>query len=593
MSLQRALFLLIGAALLAGLIPAGIVLDRRLSANIVETAREDLALAPDLMADRESMTANMMAMHAKELAGTPGLAEALAASDRSRALRLVEAAQPAPGETPFLIGGGGEIWSGFAAAPALAEHMAGNAVTIIHDDNGLYRVALAPVMHRGNRVGIVGVAARVDASTAGELAGLTRSDVVVMAAPGVLAASTAEETVTAAVVDSAAAWLGEDVVHQLSLVGGRQFLVAVTSLGEGASVAFLRDLDTELALLPELRRTAGLAIVAALVVALVLGGMLATVIARPVRALAHAADRVAAGDFEAPLERSAIREVNRVGRTFQHMRRALAARLEDLEAANRELAERQRRLSALQAELIQRDRLAASGRLVAELAHEIRNPVANVRNCLEVIRRRLSDDDQTGREFADLAIDELLRMHELAERMLDLNRPRDPSATTCDVAAVTSEVATLVRAGTAKQHLELVLTVEEQGHTAIPPDALKQVLLNVIHNAREACDDAGTIELSVKTHDSIVAIEVLDDGPGFGPDILPKVFDPFVTTKAEVQGVGLGLFVAEGIVRRYGGRMRAANRTDGRGARMTIELPLEGAASVERAAPGVMPETQG
>ena len=79
---------------------------------------------------------------------------------------------------------------------------------------------------------------------------------------------------------------------------------------------------------------------------------------------------------------------------------------------------------------MQRDRLGAAGRLVAQLAHEIRNPIASLRNCLELIRRRV-DDDPEAREFADLAIDELLRMHELAEQMLDLNRPRDPGAQRC------------------------------------------------------------------------------------------------------------------------------------------------------------------
>ena len=110
--------------------------------------------------------------------------------------------------------------------------------------------------------------------------------------------------------------------------------------------------------------------------------------------------------------------------TFDSMRRALAARLEELGHANVELVDRNARLTALQSDLMQRDRLDAAGRLVAQLAHEIRNPIASLRNCLELIRRRVEHDPE-ALEFTDLAIDELLRMHELAEQMLDLNRPRD------------------------------------------------------------------------------------------------------------------------------------------------------------------------
>ena len=89
---------------------------------------------------------------------------------------------------------------------------------------------------------------------------------------------------------------------------------------------------------------------------------------------------------------------------------------------------------------MQRERLAATGRLVVQLAHEIRNPVASLRNCLELIRRRVTDDPE-ALEFADLAIDELLRMHELAEQLLELNRPRDRGAPVCRPVVLSRELA--------------------------------------------------------------------------------------------------------------------------------------------------------
>jgi signal transduction histidine kinase len=573
MSLQRALFVLVAIAQLAGLVPAGLVLHRRLASTLEARAREDLLLAPALLADREAMRADAMMMHAKDLASSEGLAEALQRGDRAFAGQLVEVASGAFDEDAVLVGSGGEVWAGPEPTDALvqATRRGLSPVELISDGAMLRRMALAPVVRQGVWLGAAGVARALDLADAGTLAGLTRSEVVILLAGGDVTASTAEEELSAAVAEMAAGWRDDGQVHGLRLGSGRRYLVASAALGDVGAVAFVRDLDGELAVLPELRRVAALAGLWALAIALILGSFLAAMLARPVRTLARAADRLAEGNFEAPLEGSLVREVDRVAQAFAEMRRALAARIDEVETANRELAERQRRLSALQAELIQRDRLAASGRMVTELAHEIRNPVANVRNCLEVIRRRV-DDDPTGRRFADLAIDELLRMHELAERMLDLNRPRDPDVRQCDAAAVAGEVAALVRAGATDERLEVAVHGEESAGAAIPPDALKQVLLNVMQNAREAVSDRGRIDLTITAADSTVVLEVVDDGSGIPSDVLEKVFDPFFTTKVGLQGVGLGLFVAEGMIRTYGGWITASNRDDGRGARFRIEL---------------------
>ncbi len=297
--------------------------------------------------------------------------------------------------------------------------------------------------------------------------------------------------------------------------------------------------------------------------------------ARPVRALAEASESLAAGDFEAPVPRSALSDVDRVGRSFREMRDALSRRLEELEAVNLELAEQQERLQALQGELIQRDRLAASGRLVAELAHEIRNPVASIRNCLEVLDRRLAADPE-GQVFSRLAIGELARMHELAEGLLDLNRPLDPDARGCDAAEIADQVAALMGAGRQGERwpIRVSRTGSVPSDSAIAPEALKQVLINLVQNAQEAMPDGGPIEIRLDGADDRTRIEIEDAGPGIPDDILPRIFDPFFTTKGEVSGVGLGLFVAEGIVRRHGGTLSARNRTGGSGAVFRVELPV-------------------
>ncbi len=103
---------------------------------------------------------------------------------------------------------------------------------------------------------------------------------------------------------------------------------------------------------------------------------------------------------------------------------------------------------------------------------------------------------------------------------------------------------------------------------------LKQVLFNLVQNGREAAGPGSVVEIRLGVKEGTVVLDVIDEGPGIDDEVLPRIFDPFFTTKEAVHGVGLGLFVAEGLARRYGGRMEAGNRKDGAGARFRIEAPM-------------------
>jgi signal transduction histidine kinase len=423
----------------------------------------------------------------------------------------------------------------------------------------------------------------LDDRVAGTLSGLTRSGVVLIADSAGPVASTFDSATTEQLARAVARAAIDTVPHEM--LAGRHRVIAVAARLDGAGTAvFARRLDEELAVLPELRRVAALSAAAALLIAVALGAALAARVARPVQQLAESAAAFAAGNLAAPVPSSSFREVAQVATTFTDMRTALAARLAELRDANAALTDRNARLTALQADLMQRDRLVAAGRLVAQLAHEIRNPVASLRNCLELIRRRVERDPE-AREFTDLAIDELLRMHELAEQMLDLARPRDSGESRCRPVLVAREVARLASidpTSTGGAPISIDVSGDEGLEAGISPDALKQVLVNLVENSRDASRARGgtSIGISVTFEGVHVAVDVLDDGPGISPEIMPRVFDPFFTTKDAVRGVGLGLFVAEGLVRTAGGSIVARNARDGpptssyRGAWFHLELPL-------------------
>ncbi len=571
MSLRSVLLLVVALVLVLAAIPAGLLMSRQLDQTLDERARDDLHRAGMVLQNRWEVTAGMRMMHAQDFAKAPELAQALMDGDSSRARSVITPLAESFAEIPVLLAGDGSAIVGPTGAPmelVQATQQGDMPVQVVLGDQGLHLLALAPVEIDGAWVGAAGGATAFGELEAGTLAGLTRSGVIIQGPDGGAHASTEDPETSDPI---AAAMMGVPVDSvQVVTAGTRRFLALMSPVSGDARVIFFRDLDDELAVVPRLRRTALVSAAGAMGIGLLLSVLFASIVARPVSTLAEAADRLAEGDVEAPIAGSSVREVDRLADAFDAMRRTLVARLEDLEAMNRELEDRQERLAVLQGELIQRERLAAAGRLVTHLAHEIRNPIASVRNCLELLRRRVENDPEAV-HYADMAVDELLRMHELAEQMLEARRPAEPGSS-CDATAVATEVASLVDAGPDGGD-QRVTVVGGNVQAAVAPEALKQVLFNLVLNAREASNGQGPVEILVTAAGERVRIEVLDRGQGIDAEALPRIFDPFFTTKAEVHGVGLGLFTAEATVRTYGGRISAENRGDGPGARFTVDLP--------------------
>ena len=573
-SLQRTLLGLVLLVLLVGLVPAGVLLDRRLLTSLEDGVHAELLAAPLVLQDRFQNQAGARMMHAREISASEVLATAIRTADTVAAVeeagRISEAF---PGELPIVIGPDGASWAGPMMPAEVVDQTKGGAapVLVVKTLEELGTVALAPVGMPEQWEGAAGVWIPMLSQEAIQLSALTRSDVLITAPDGALGAYTGRAEPAMGLFSILSGLPDAEEVTQLTWEGERYFVITAGVPG-GARVTFVRALSEELAIVPALRSVGLLVLALSALFALVVGAWLATRFARPVHALAEAAQEITRGNFEAPVERSAISEVDQVASAFEVMRDALAARIAELSEANEALEDRQARLGMLQAELVQRDRLSAAARLLAQLAHEVRNPVASVRNCLEILRRRVADDPET-RDFADRAIDELLRMHELAEHMLDLHRPGSPEGD-CDAVAVAEEVAALVRIGLGDRDVAVTVESKESVRVSIPTDALKQVLLNLVQNAQDALGTAGSIDIVIEASGERATLQVTDDGPGIDDSALPQLFDPFFTTKSDLRGLGLGLFTADGLARTHGGRIVAGNRSEGTGAVITVEMPL-------------------
>ncbi len=237
-----------------------------------------------------------------------------------------------------------------------------------------------------------------------------------------------------------------------------------------------------------------------------------------------------------------------------------------------ELADFARELERSQAQLIQAEKLAATGRLAASIAHEVNNPLQAIHNCLFLaLNRPLTDEKK--QHYLSLAQEEVERLITLVQRTLEFYRPSKGRSVSTDLNRLIDNVLAL----SSKRLEHGRVTVRAELQPDLPPieavpDQLTQVLLNLVINAIEAMPDGGELLIRSTTADGQLRIIVRDTGAGLSPDEAAKIFEPFYTTKAD--GTGLGLAVSYGIIQRHGGQISVVGQP-GQGTTFTITLPLD------------------
>jgi len=238
--------------------------------------------------------------------------------------------------------------------------------------------------------------------------------------------------------------------------------------------------------------------------------------------------------------------------------------------------------------LFDSEKLAATGRLAASIAHEINNPLEAVQNALYLLQQGGNVADK-AREYLDIAARETQRMSRILRQMLGFYRQTEVMAET-DINALIEEAAALV----AKRLRERGVTFVKELDGSIPKvrasaDQLKQVVLNLLLNAADSMPKGGQIGVATSSRlgteselfgRPAVQIQVRDTGEGIPDELLAQIFEPFFSTKPG-KGTGLGLWVSQGIVQNHGGTMQVRSRI-GRGTTFTITLPVEGPSSDAR-----------
>jgi two-component system NtrC family sensor kinase len=228
----------------------------------------------------------------------------------------------------------------------------------------------------------------------------------------------------------------------------------------------------------------------------------------------------------------------------------------------------------LEQQLIQADKLSSIGLLAAGVAHEVNTPLAVISTYAQMLTKQISGDDPKSR-LLDKIARQTFRASEIVNSLLNFSRTNRAEFEDLDLNRVIRETLTLVE----HQLQKVMVRVEFSPEADLPPirgnsGKMQQVFLNLFLNARDAMEEGGGVMRIATTNDGrFASVVIADNGKGIPAEELPRIYDPFFTTKSARKGTGLGLAVTYGIVREHNGSIQASS-TPGTGTRFQLDFPL-------------------
>ncbi|MDD5070206.1 MAG: PAS domain S-box protein [Candidatus Omnitrophica bacterium] len=223
-------------------------------------------------------------------------------------------------------------------------------------------------------------------------------------------------------------------------------------------------------------------------------------------------------------------------------------------------------------QLVQAERLAATGRLAASIAHEINNPLQGIVTHLELLKPGLSGKSKLLSNY-DFVKENICKIGSIVGQLLDIYRGSEKTKSSLELNGLIRKVAKLVQNQFEMKGVDLRLDFDARPIVILGwPQQLHQVVLNLLLNALENTNQGGWVRVSTALSAEKIDISVKDTGRGIDPDHLSHIFDPFFSTKQD-SGVGLGLFVCQGLIKNHQGDIRV-NSSAGKGAEFFISLPL-------------------
>ena len=370
---------------------------------------------------------------------------------------------------------------------------------------------------------------------------------------------------------------GQEVWRLQGSLGPRPIVISKAIRGGGILRVRLSASLTHLTLDKLTRTLLLLSLGILILVTLLAWWLLNRSVAAPVGRLIHAVEQLQSEADEFPTLPGMGTELVALQTAIERMRFRMDLARGELERRHVELQQAHDDLLTAQKVAERAEHLAGVGRLAAGIAHEVGNPLAALVGFVQL----LSNDripEAKKKEVHERLEKELNRIGEIIGRLLAYARPAREAVVAVDAAESARSAAELVRADRVFRTVDLELELDEKVMTVrAEPNALRQVLVNLLLNAAEAMEDLerGTVRVGLVARRRHALLYVEDSGPGIPSELRHEIFEPFFTTREVGKGTGLGLSVCHGLVRGWGGDIRLGTSSLG-GARFEVELPFSG-----------------
>jgi two-component system NtrC family sensor kinase len=333
--------------------------------------------------------------------------------------------------------------------------------------------------------------------------------------------------------------------------------------------------------------------VAVVLMSLVSAAFIWLVVHKPIKELTAGIRRVTQGELDHSIAVHSQDELGALADSFNKMTGELSEAHRELTDWAKTLEERveqkTQELNRAHDQMMRVEKMASIGKLAAVVAHEINNPLAGILTYAKLLKKWLAGGNGSHREemlsSLDLIESESRRCGDIVKNLLTFARATPLNFEPTDLKRIIDRCVLLVQHQFELSNIHLRFDLEHDlSPVRCDPAQIEQVLLALIMNAIDAMPAGGNLTLSARqlADKPQLELQVKDDGAGINPDLLPKLFEPFVTTKERGHGVGLGLAISHSIIERHQGSIAVASEP-GRGTTFTITLPVDAGATLTAA----------
>jgi signal transduction histidine kinase len=292
-------------------------------------------------------------------------------------------------------------------------------------------------------------------------------------------------------------------------------------------------------------------------IGIILAVFLSLMYTKPIHTVVNAARNVAAGDLSPELSTDRKDEIGELTQTFNYMIQKL------------------REERALEEKLREAEHLSGIAQLAKGIAHEIRNPLNFISLSIDHVKKKFSPCGDVEKEQFESIVrsikHEIQRLNRLVGDFLDYGKPLRLNRRETDLHALIKDVVALVSAKAEKDAIKIAYYHEVLPKLSLDPELIKTCIFNIILNAFEAMPSGGELSIRAVPYGEKATVVIADTGIGVPRENLPRIFDPFFSTKTA--GLGLGLAMTNRVIEEHGGKVDFQSE-EGKGSRVTLSLPL-------------------